>query len=184
MGIQHFIQNKWTQALVLVLLLSSCGGMSHSVTTESTVTTFGTTTIDASGTVELINGIPVPPEPDSVANNTTLSGIDINGNGVRDDVERIIATKIKNIQNFEKIIAYAKAEEKIITSPTPSNRVDALKLVSESYCTIGLIGEIERDIITDNVIANTNARKENLNKFNYVVGSYFSEEVACNWNSY
>ena len=38
----------------------------------------------------VINGIPVPPDP-GPANDQTLAGIDSNGNGVRDDVERAIA---------------------------------------------------------------------------------------------
>lgn len=40
---------------------------------------------------DIIQGIQVPPEPDPVINNATLTGIDINENGVRDDVERALA---------------------------------------------------------------------------------------------
>ncbi|MBS0384660.1 MAG: hypothetical protein JSS00_04850 [Proteobacteria bacterium] len=40
---------------------------------------------------ETINGIAVPPEPPPDLNNATLAGFDVNGNGVRDDVERLIA---------------------------------------------------------------------------------------------
>ena len=36
-----------------------------------------------------ING-DLPPEPDPTANSATLSGVDSNGNGIRDDVERAI----------------------------------------------------------------------------------------------
>lgn len=42
---------------------------------------------------EVINGITVPPEPAPSVNNSTLAGVDINNNGVRDDVEREIARK-------------------------------------------------------------------------------------------
>lgn len=44
-----------------------------------------------SGTATTINGIAVPPAPDATANNATLAGVDSNGNGVRDDAERLVA---------------------------------------------------------------------------------------------
>jgi len=45
---------------------------------------------------EVINGYILPPEPDPVANNATLLGIDVNDNGVRDDVERWIVKTYKD----------------------------------------------------------------------------------------
>jgi len=42
-----------------------------------------------------INGT-LPPEPDPTANSATLAGIDSNGNGIRDDVERAIYLKYKD----------------------------------------------------------------------------------------
>ncbi|MFT7824865.1 MAG: Ig-like domain-containing protein, partial [Sulfurimonas sp.] len=63
----------------------------------------GTTTITAKlGNVESstevtvyweVNGHRLPPEPDKALNDSTLLGIDVNHNGVRDDVERYIYTK-------------------------------------------------------------------------------------------
>jgi len=44
----------------------------------------------SSDEVTTINGHILPPEPDSKLNNATLLGIDVNRNGVRDDVERKI----------------------------------------------------------------------------------------------
>lgn len=40
-----------------------------------------------------VNGISVPPAPNRVVNEATLAGIDTNVNGIRDDVERVIAQK-------------------------------------------------------------------------------------------
>ncbi len=40
---------------------------------------------------EPINGIPVPPEPNSLTNQSTVKGVDSNANGVRDDIERLVA---------------------------------------------------------------------------------------------
>ncbi len=50
----------------------------------------------------VINGVTVPPEPDPELNNATLAGIDVNGNGVRDDVERDI---VLNYSNSKKRMA-------------------------------------------------------------------------------
>jgi hypothetical protein len=149
---------------MLPILLSACGGGSSS----------------SANTATTINGITVPPAPDPATNNATLAGVDSNNNGVRDDLERSIAAKIKNIQNYNKMLAYAKAQEKMITLPTPTNRAQALAVVSESYCAMGLSGEIERDIVTNEVNANTADRKDKLDKFNFVTGGYFGEEVSCN----
>ncbi len=40
----------------------------------------GTTPTGSTVTMEVINGISVPPEPDTVVNNATLAGIDVNNN--------------------------------------------------------------------------------------------------------
>ncbi len=44
----------------------------------------------------VINGHNLPPEPDKAVNDSTLLGIDINNNGVRDDVERWIYEEYKD----------------------------------------------------------------------------------------
>jgi hypothetical protein len=80
-------------------LLASCGGESDTAQTSSANSADerkqaqavpGTWTGRAPK-YEVINGITVPPEPAPSINNATLAGVDINNNGVRDDVERKIA---------------------------------------------------------------------------------------------
>jgi len=44
----------------------------------------------------VVNGHVLPPEPDKTLNDSTLLGIDVNDNGVRDDVERIIYKTYQN----------------------------------------------------------------------------------------
>jgi len=46
--------------------------------------------IETNTTKWVVDGHVLPPEPDPVLNNATLLGIDVNNNGVRDDVERWI----------------------------------------------------------------------------------------------
>ena len=49
-----------------------------------------------------VNGHRLPPEPDPAVNNSTLLGVDVNHNGVRDDVERWIYTKYKEYKICHK----------------------------------------------------------------------------------
>jgi len=63
------------------LLLLSVVSFSQTPTKKSTET---------NTTKWVVDGHVLPPEPDPVLNNATLLGIDVNNNGVRDDVERWI----------------------------------------------------------------------------------------------
>ncbi len=72
---------------------------------------------------EVINGYTLPPEPDSKINNATLLGVDVNNNGVRDDVERYIIKRFAKDPEFPKTktaiaLQYAWADQKIIENPT------------------------------------------------------------------
>ena len=66
---------------------------------------------------ETINGIEVPPEPDPELNNATLAGIDVNSNGVRDDVERwIIVTFPDSAKERSALIQSASSYQRLITN--------------------------------------------------------------------
>lgn len=76
---------------------------------------------------EVINGYTLPSEPDPTINDSTLLGIDVNNNGVRDDVERLIIIEETKNTNFPKThialsLQYAWAWQKILTNPTLENR--------------------------------------------------------------
>ena len=71
---------------------------------------------------DVINGYQLPPEPDTVINNSTLLGIDSNNNGVRDDVERLIISEEAKHPHFPKThtalsLQYAWAWQKIMVAP-------------------------------------------------------------------
>ncbi|MGP1561412.1 MAG: hypothetical protein ACTTIC_04905 [Helicobacteraceae bacterium] len=73
------------------------------------------------GKPEIINGYVLPPEPDEKLNNSTLLGIDSNGNGIRDDVERYIIKRYAK-EEFPKAktaiaLQMAWAKQKIIENP-------------------------------------------------------------------
>ena len=51
----------------------------------------------------IVNGHTLPPEPDPAVNNATLLGVDVNNNGVRDDVERYIYERFGKDPEYPKI---------------------------------------------------------------------------------
>lgn len=66
-----------------------------------------------------INGYTLPHEPDPVINNSTILGIDLNDNGVRDDIEIFIIKKYKNDHKIVTEIGLqgAKAYQMIVDNP-------------------------------------------------------------------
>jgi hypothetical protein len=66
-----------------------------------------------------IHGHRLPPEPDPKINNSTLLGIDVNGNGVRDDVERWIYEEYKDKHPVHVDIAMqaGRAYKKVLEMP-------------------------------------------------------------------
>jgi hypothetical protein len=88
---------------------------------EAKTKTFKTTKVDTSKPVEVIHGHTLPPEPDETLNNSTLLGIDSNNNGVRDDVERWIYYKYKDIHIIHVEIAMQKARANKLVLENPSN---------------------------------------------------------------
>ena len=107
------------------ILLSACGG-------ASTVAPIGA---PPSGSAPLasnvINGIVVPPDPGK-ENDETVAGIDSDNNGIRDDIDRWIATKYGDKPGaLEAIRMRARATQKILKS-NPTTQVEALALVHSS----------------------------------------------------
>jgi hypothetical protein len=64
-----------------------------------------------------INGYKLPPEPDETLNNSTLLGIDVNSNGVLDDVERKIIETYREPVKIELVMATAKVGQEILENP-------------------------------------------------------------------
>lgn len=158
--------------LALPIFLSACGGGSGS----------------SANTATTINGIAVPPEPDATLNNATLAGVDVNENGVRDDVERKIATNSlgNDLESYNKAIAIAKAKLIIIDKPTPIDRLVAIAILKSDACAYDLPGSISPTLKNTasknsfhNIIFNTQARLIKLNYFNLVLGGANGEELLC-----
>ena len=102
----------------------------HTLTAKKDINTTLKAKLDnlTSNTVTLniyweIDGHTLPPEPNKAINNSTLLGIDVNHNGVRDDVERYIYQRFGENPEYPRtkiVIAmqYAQATQKILETPT------------------------------------------------------------------
>ena len=125
----------------------------------------------------MINGISVPPEPSSSMNNATLAGVDTNNNGVRDDVERLIAQKFGGTADYQYILAYAKQYQLRFVTLTPTRRSDALIQVSRELCTVENESDAARRFDMRSLFENTAARKQTNRAFYDVLVGFIPEEL-------
>ncbi len=105
----------------------------------------GTTTLQAKlnneATAEIsitvykeINGYKLPPEPDPIINNSTLLGIDVNNNGVRDDVERKIIETYREPSKIELMMDMAEVGQMILENPVGDAIVNEKKMSRIGDC--------------------------------------------------
>jgi hypothetical protein len=78
---------------------------------------------------EVINGIEVPPLPGLMENRVTLLGLDLNQDGVRDDIERYIAEQYGNdevhypaIREYVHAVEYALENSKSATADRAADK--------------------------------------------------------------
>lgn len=102
-----------------LLILSACSGSGSAVTS-----TPGTGGAPAAVAAQL------PPEPDRAANNATLAGIDSDGDGVRDDVQRLIFNTYSSATKRTLATALARETRKLYLHP-PATKAEARKLADE-----------------------------------------------------
>ena len=100
-----------------------------------------------------VNGHTLPPEPDKALNDATLLGIDVNNNGVRDDVERKIYEKYPKKLHRELLLDGAKVFQEILNQPTEKAK-DTQKGISRIiHCEVYLT-DFDSEIKSDNWIEN------------------------------
>ena len=126
---------------------------------------------------EPINGFPVPPDPNPITNGSTLGGVDTNSNGVRDDVERLLAGITTTQADFVASLNYASAYQALITSLTPTSRADALIGFSRVACRAQRISSAVRNLRIEDVLADTADRKSVLADFFAVLIAISSKEI-------
>ncbi len=175
-------------------LLASCGGGNDSSSTaESADGTKQALAVSGSSAVpggwtgrapkmEVINGITVPPEPAPAVNNATVAGVDVNNNGVRDDVERRLA-KYTPASTWSQAIDYAKLYEAALRNSAPTTRANALAYYKRLQCFVfsGDNKAIRYPGGTSmmDAVFNTPERSSALSKYAVLVGGYDDEEIRC-----
>lgn len=179
-------------------LLASCGGGSDSASTEESadgtkqaLAVSGSSAVPPGWTgrapkMEVINGITVPPEPAPAINNATVAGVDVNNNGVRDDVERFVAKNNPTQQQLASATALAKSYTVIITG-TSNTSPQALKVLFEKViCLESTNGKqnpkIAANARENSILAmqfNTPERARALIHFNAMTSQFDPEEVTC-----
>ena len=98
----------------------------------------------SAGKTETINGMTVPSEPDVKLNATTLAGVDSDKNGIRDDIDRILATDFGSSHpKIEALVAFAKAEQAMLLAGTQAS----VKTTDYIYVCSGLTAK-ETDVLT------------------------------------
>lgn len=124
-----------------------------------------------------INGESVPPEPDATQNSATLAGIDANKNGVRDDVERILAKKFGGTSDYRDALRYARAFQVRLVAPTPKTREAALIAEGKELCATEGISRAVSSYPMGTIIVNTPLRKTAMRAFNDVLIAFDGEEL-------
>ena len=110
-----------TLALGLALLLAACGG--------------GGSSSSSAPQGERINGRTVPPMPDATANTASVAGVDVDGSGIRDDIDRMIASEFgADSTLYAKAVVFAKTEQAALLNPDPA-------VVEAHLASVGCVGD-------------------------------------------
>ena len=131
---------------------------------------------------ETINGISVPPYPDPTINNATLAGVDLNGNGIRDDVERYLAKNTDSKEDYDSLLPYARYFCQLSRFPT-TGTIEDVAGVAKIVWSLN-ISDIEkiRNKLGVDFFANVNKKilntEERNNRYNKVSSFMFNPESA------
>jgi hypothetical protein len=112
---------------------------------------------------ESVNGYELPVCPDQELNDSTLLGIDSNGNGVRDDVERWIIIKYKNHHKIVTEIGFqtARAVQIVIQDPSKAKETYPIEDAAQ-FCNFYFqhdANEFNDPILIDHTILTSTAFK-------------------------
>ena len=157
------------------LIAQEEGSAQLSATFDQSIST--TVTINVYKTVDNHR---LPPEPDEALNNATLLGIDVNNNGVRDDVERWIYLEMEIQNGYPKIeraigMQDAKAHQYILSDPENKDDkgVDAITASSDCWTWYEYIkgsedigAERRFSLAMEDKVYNTKKRLISYSKFN------------------
>jgi len=98
---------------------------------------------------EIINGITVPPEPPANLNNATLAGFDANGNGVRDDVERMLANDFaRQPARYQEVLSFSRAEQSLLVARRSTSSQDSYMNTIACALERGMVTSDDLDKVT------------------------------------
>ena len=152
----------------------------------------------------IVNGHTLPPEPDKTLNDSTLLGIDVNNNGVRDDVERWIYTNYQDKHPIHIDIGMQAAKGYNLVLETPDKaRAIYHEVDKAAYCEVyykidaELVGaslllteDIDSQYFRHEIYFNTKERLDAYLKYDTLLSGYTyalpnieDEKKACNFNT-
>lgn len=113
-----------------------------------------------------VDGSNLPPQPSAEEVNATVAGVDVNVNGIRDDVELALFEKYPdNIQLRAAALQYAMAEQQMLTMVTNQETwVASAQMMSQgTACTFSIFNGTPKKAIAElgywqNLIVNTPGR--------------------------
>lgn len=114
--------NNFKLSILLVILLQACGGGQN--TAESL--------IDGG----IVNGVKVPAAPDVSVNSSTRQGVDSDGNGIRDDIDRKIAELFGGTADFSLAVDHAKSLQAAIVKGSSGDAEKYLSIINCSDLSI------------------------------------------------
>lgn len=177
------MKNQYQKPVVIgafVALLVGCGGGKNATPSASTAATASTS---VEPQFERINGILVPPEPSASENSRTIEGVDLDKNGVRDDMDRWAAKKFGHVPAVVHPIYMVMRSEQNDLVSNPVTKDDAIALLRDSIY-YGVCGSevIERNgfdfgSIADEVALRTVNTRERINKIKAIrelAGAFFT----------
>ncbi len=144
-------------------------------------------------TMDDVMGTNLPPEPDSELKDATVQGIDVNQNGIRDDVELAIFAEYPNSAKTRAVLLQYALALQMETTLARVNKETATEVVREQSRAFVCIGDIVSredsrrfDEITNSLTEfvkvrqfDTQDRKNERNNFLEKLGSYSPLNQVC-----
>lgn len=139
-----------------------------------------------------VDGSKLPPVPDPILNDATVEGIDVNGNYVRDDIERYIFETYQDKKERAVWMQWVKSEQLVMTHAASKETLKAImeegdramQCASSLYMssifskTLDEYANLEKEMKSK--VVNTDLRKEALgNGYSFMTGSGSMRGEQC-----
>ena len=153
---------------------------------------------------EIINGHTLPPEPDPKINNATLLGIDVNNNGVRDDVERwiyktyqdkhpiYIDIAMQAVRGYKLILQAPEKAKEIHNEVRKARHCEAYYRYTAKYFNEPILikNDFDTRFLRKIIYFNTEERKDAYDRYDnllsggsYTLPSLDERKKACDFNT-